>query len=712
MASALTRPLTRVIAACTAALFVPLIVPLAIGRVFTRDDLLAWHLPFRHVYREALRAGDSVLWTRAVLSGFFLHGEGEGGLAHPFHLALYRLLPLGPAFNLEIISNYVALFAGTGLLFLQVGLSSEAAWFGAMLFAFSGFNLFNLMHLNHIATMAHAPWVLLAAHVLLTTGDGRRRAAAFAGLAFLVGSQLLMGNPQYVWLTMVALGFLMLSLLWSGAGTSRAALVIVAVGLGVGIGAVQLLPTLEFAQASMRAAWSPDQSMSFSLAPVNLIQLFSPFAFQFRVYAPPAEASIVHEFIVYNGAFCTLALVWLAMRWRQQTRQGLLIGLLIFAGLALVLAMGRYGPAYPWLAQLPGIRNFRAPARHLVLFQLALSGVAAVVFEDVAGVVRGCEVVPWQSLWPLAIPIAISVGLTLGAGALAGSSWAASHDLLLSSVLRAGPWSGLVVAAALTLALSARGVPWALPTLIVLTAFDLGLWGYTYAYRWGPLRTIAELGESAYVPPDAQPGDLISPMTGAGPVNLPILRGLRLTSGYNGLEPASVLDPADRRTEQLAGVDWRPDGGHWVHISDSMPRARLVSDARTSTNVRSDVRTVDVLRVALIDRGLPDVSGVPGSVRILKDRPGSIVVETSAGGRQLLVLTERFHEGWRAAEDGRLLETVRVDGDFLGCLVDAGDHRVTLTFAPDSVRQGLRVSIAGVALTFAALGLMWSKRDL
>lgn len=712
MASALTDSLKRVIAVCTAALFVPLILPLATGRVFTRDDLLAWHLPFRYVYREALRAGDSVLWTRAVLSGFFLYGEGEGGLAHPFHFALYRLLPLGPAFNLEIISNYVALFAGTGLLFLQVGLSSEAAWFGAMLFAFSGFNLFNLMHLNHIATMAHAPWVLLAAHVLLTTGDVRHRAGAFAGLAFLVGSQLLMGNPQYVWFTMVALGFLTLSLLWSGARRSRAVLVMVAVGLGASIGAVQLLPTLEFAQSSMRATWSLDQSMSFSLAPVNLVQLFSPFAFQFRVYAPPAEASIVHEFIVYNGAFCTLALTWLAIRWRQQTRQGLLIGLLIFAGLTFVLAMGRYGPVYPWLAELPGIRNFRAPARHLVLFQLALSGVAAVVFEDVVDLVRRREVVSWQSLWPLAITIAISVGLTLGAGALAGSSWAASRHLLFSSVLRAGPWSGLVVAAALTLALAARGVPWALPALIVLAAIDQGLWGYTYAYRWGPIRTIAELAESAFVPPGAQPGDLISPMIGAGPVNLPILRGLLLTSGYNGLEPASVLDPADRWTERLAGVAWRPDGSRWVHVSDSMPRARLVADARTSTNVRSDVRTVDVLRVALIDRPLSDVSGVPGSVRMLRDRPGSIAVETSAGGRQLLVLTERFHKGWHAAEDGRLLQTVRVDGDFLGCLVDAGDHRITLTFAPDSVRQGLRVSLAGVALTFAATGLLWSKRDL
>src|SRR5262249_10569004 len=106
----MTRDHLRVIATCSAALFVPLLVPLGTGRVFTKDDLGAMHLPFRYLYREALHHGDSILWTPALLSGFFLHGEGEAGMTHPFHFVLYRTLPLGPAFNLEIITSYVAMF--------------------------------------------------------------------------------------------------------------------------------------------------------------------------------------------------------------------------------------------------------------------------------------------------------------------------------------------------------------------------------------------------------------------------------------------------------------------------------------------------------------------------------------------------------------------------------------------------------------------------
>ena len=106
----------RVIAACSAALFLPLLLPLLIGRVFTRDDLAALHLPFRFLYQEALRRGESFWWTPAYHSGFYLHGEGEAGMSHPLHLLLYRLLPLGVAFNLEIVSTYAALLAGSGLL--------------------------------------------------------------------------------------------------------------------------------------------------------------------------------------------------------------------------------------------------------------------------------------------------------------------------------------------------------------------------------------------------------------------------------------------------------------------------------------------------------------------------------------------------------------------------------------------------------------------
>jgi len=696
---------TWIVAACCGALFVPMLLPLLLGRVLTRDDLAAMHLPFRFLYRNALRDGDSFLWMPAMRSGLFLHGEGEGGFAHPLHLFLYRFLPLGAALNIEIAATYAAMLAGGSVLLRRLGFAIDAALFGALVFAFGGFNLFNLPRVNHVAAIAHLPWILFFAHVLLTTTDRRHRAAAFAGCALAVGSQLLVGNPQYVWLTGLALAFMTVCVAYANA-VSRLVLLGGAFIAGVLIGAVQLLPTLDFIRESTRRTWTVAESLTFSLSPLNLVQLWAPFAFRFRVYAPLSEVQMVHEFVVYNGAFCTVALAWLALRWRVLSRQRFALALLALAVLSLVLAFGRYGGIYPLLAQLPVLRNFRAPARHILLFQLALAGLAAIAYEDLSRLVARGERLAVVTLWPLAIPVALSV-ITIGIGsALAGSKWAASREMLLSGLMRAAPWSLVIIVMSALIALAARSARWALPAIVICTTIDLGLWGFLYVYRWGPMRSVDELAAIAEVPRAASPGELIVPMSGGAPVNLALLRGIRLQTGYFGLETSSVLDSDDPVTLRIAGARWRPDGTHWAAVSDTMPRARLVSRAQVSSNIRQDVHRTDIATVALVDRSVA-LSGTRGTAQLVDDRPGDITIDTASDGEQLLIVTERFHPGWQASQDGVRREVTAVYGDYLGCLVDGGRHRVNLRFDPPSVRNGLRTTFAGLVLTIAAAATLW-----
>src|SRR5918993_2306511 len=106
------RNVERAAALCSLALLLPLAWPLLTGRVFVFDDLGVFHVPLRHLYAEALRSGDSLLWTPSLFSGFYLHGEGQAGMLHPVHLLLYGALPLGVAFNLEFLASYVFGFAG------------------------------------------------------------------------------------------------------------------------------------------------------------------------------------------------------------------------------------------------------------------------------------------------------------------------------------------------------------------------------------------------------------------------------------------------------------------------------------------------------------------------------------------------------------------------------------------------------------------------
>ena len=698
---------TRIIVLCSAALCVPLLVPLFLGRMFSDNDLITYHIPIRYLFAKALQAGDSVLWSSAMYSGIYALGEWQAGMMHPFHVVLFKYLPLSAAVNIEIAIGYVAALAGARVLLRRLGLSRESAWFGAMVFAFCGFNLLRFIHLNVIEIIGHLPWILLAIHVLFTSESGRARAWAFAGTALLLGSQLLLGYPQYVWFTLLAAGYLSLCLLIAGAPWRRLGLVAGALAGGVLIGALQVLPTLDLLSTSQRSDPSLDFRLTFSLNPLNLVQLFSPYAFERRIYAHPFTFQ-VHESSVYNGAFCTIALVWLALRYRQLKRRRLAIALVVMAGISLLFALGRYGGVYFLIAQLPGVSSFRAPGRHVLLFHLALSGIAALVFEDMVDMVRARAKLPRRTLWLLAAPAALSVAITAVAAILTDSSWARGLNLQFSELSRAAPWSGLVLLTTALVVLAGSAVRASIPLLVVVVALDLGLWGYLFMYDT-PLKTIDEIAATAQVPHQAQAGELYQPLKGGNLENLGVVRDLRVSTAYVALVPAAVLDPDSHVAQRLSGVTWRLQGSGWIELTERMPRVRLLSHAERSDDIAREIERIDISQTALTTSTLGELSGPAGEAAIVVDRPGRIVVKTVASGRQLLVLTERFRRGWRATEDGRRdCEALPVYGDFLGCVVHSGTHEITFEFVPDSYRIGRALAFGGLA--FAVLGAVIIRR--
>jgi len=258
-----------------------------------------------------------------------------------------------------------------------------------------------------------------------------------------------------------------------------------------------------------------------------------------------------------------------------------------------------------------------------------------------------------------------------------------------------------VLTAAVLVACSARGVRGALAALALFVAADLGAWGYGYVFQT-PLATVDAVRSSANLPRDVQPGEYVFPPTNFFEANLGVLRGVRLSSGYAGLMPASVLDPADELTARLGGVSWRFADHTWARVPDPLPRARLLSNVRVSRDIASDIRAIDIASTALVGAPVTPTGGPPGEAHLTVDRPGRIVVHTLAPEAQLLVLTERFHDGWRADVSGQAAAPIRVNGDFLGCVVPAGTHDVTFTFAPSSVRRGAALTVIGLVLTIGA----------
>ena len=88
------------------------------------------------------------------------------------------------------------------------------------------------------------------------------------------------------------------------------------------------------------------------------------------------------------------------------------------------------------------------------------------------------------------------------------------------------------------------------------------------------------------------------------------------------------------------------------------------------------------------------------------ERPGRLEIEVDCPAPQLLVVAESYHRGWRATVDGEPQDVYRVNGDFMGCLVEPGKHRVVLDFQPDSLERGWLASCLGLAccpFVFSAL---------
>src|SRR5262249_53788562 len=237
-----------------------------------------------------------------------------------------------------------------------------------------------------------------------------------------------------------------------------------------------------------------------------------------------------------------------------------LTGALLFLGaMALILAFGAHGRLYTALLAVPGLKWFRAPTRHLILFHLSLSILAAIVFENLIDSVRRRELIDWRRLWPLAIPSARSIGAT-GVGAMMISE--GSHEPL-SMAATTMPWAALFAIVSLLFVAAARGMWWAPLLLIVITAADQGFWGFQYLFGTPsrPLMTLSELATIAQAPEWSRDGDRVdvrvteSPNAPVSP-NALVPRGFRVWRGYVGLPPVLHLPDSDI-TAALAGVTWR-----------------------------------------------------------------------------------------------------------------------------------------------------------
>ncbi|MCL4509255.1 MAG: YfhO family protein [Chloroflexi bacterium] len=326
-----------------------------------------------------------------------------------------------------------------------------AAFIGGIAFGLGGFFSAQAGHLNQVDAAAWLPWLILG----LDAAWQQRRARYVATVAVIVALQFLAGHTQESYYLLVIAALWIVWRLFQHLHAPRMALFIalmslLAVILGIGLSGVQLLPTYELAQQSIRSGGLPlGEASSFSLRPDQLLREFLP------AYSEQPAST---EYVGYVGVGgFLLAVLGMVSIWKRQGGV-LLLGLLV---LGIALAFGLYSPV--WHAAwkfVPGFASFRVPARALYMSTFALSLLAS-VGADVTLTARPRFAPAMTPLW---------VGLIVGAAALGARGVLGATGM---SPLAVNGLTAVATAAAIALALTRRVAWGGRLTLALLCAGEL-----------------------------------------------------------------------------------------------------------------------------------------------------------------------------------------------------------------------------------------------
>jgi hypothetical protein len=342
------------------------------GRVLAGYDTFVYFYPLREYLGEALWEKRLPLWNPYLFAGTPFLANPQTAIFYPGSW-LFALGEAPYAYALNFL-GHIAL-AAIGLYAFaraSLGLGRLASMLGGAGFAFSGFMNGQAGHINQFSVAAWLPSVALFLDLSLR-GPGLSlrslRPWPFAALVAGLTLQIAAGHPQEVYMTVAALGLLVL---WRCLPAGLLALVRgglilgLAIGLAAGISAVQLLPTLELSGLSIRGGGLSYQDASFGALPWPLLlpSLFPGY----WAHLPTTE------FFGHTGTIC-FALAWLGLL--AGRGRAAILGAL-YVALGLLLAVGDatflYQLLFDWA---PGFASFRVPARWLFVSTFGLALLAA-----------------------------------------------------------------------------------------------------------------------------------------------------------------------------------------------------------------------------------------------------------------------------------------------------------------------------------------------
>ena len=414
------------------------------------------------------------------------------------------------------------------------------------------------------------------------------------------------------------------------------------------------------------------------------------------------------------------------------------------AGVAVVLALGRYGPLF-FLYHIPGFNLFRAPGRFLVLFTLAMAPLVGWGFDRLWNARKNVH----RTARRLGIILSVGCGLLIALAftAITPDSWAdvlsvgeVSDDRLASPEFRertldasrsALLWGGgfLAAAAAALIAAWRRFISGRVTAAILggLLCIELIAFGARYVkgrpeanMPW-PQELKARVQNHPAYP--FRVGSGVLQDTGRAR-----LLGIAHVGGYEPLmlrRYADLFNVAHDQSPDTKIVNGAPRKRHpiynilgvrmWVRrmVPESpaaVPIALMVTDARRIDDPVERLRflagpDLEPRKTVVLEEEAVSGNGGKATLREYASGACTIRADSPAGG--YVVFNESWFPGWRASIDGAPAPILRANHLFQAVRVPPGRHEVRFEYS--SRFLGLGMALSGLSL-LALVGWMLRRR--
>ncbi|MCP4806622.1 MAG: YfhO family protein [Proteobacteria bacterium] len=346
-----------------------------IGQVFWSHDLRHHHHPWRDWAAGRWASGELPLWAGDVGGGFPLMADGQAGVFYPPNIVLGLLLTSAHALTVSIVLHGVLAAVGVFWLCRKLGRTHEAAVLAGLAYALSGFVVAHVTYAGFHAVAAWLPWLIGVTLSLRTS----RQSGLFALITALC---LTAGHPQAAVIALATA-----ALVWLTRRPGSFWLALGGAAIGVFGATPQLVASWELTGFSEREGGVvPGFANIGSLPPWELPNLAFP---RFWGWERPADIALTytHKGAAYFGSgenhwedclylgwpvILLVLLSWRAPRlWKALATGGL------------VLALGKYTPAWWILQQIPPFDHFRFPARFGMVATLGFAVLASWALDHV-----------------------------------------------------------------------------------------------------------------------------------------------------------------------------------------------------------------------------------------------------------------------------------------------------------------------------------------